>query len=184
MQSRRSQARRDDAGTAVLRGGNGGWRLLSIFDIWLGILQGLGISLKVTAYGLFFAVPFALVFGVAQFVTTGWTRFLVTAVIEFWRSSAVVVLLFVFYYVLPVIGVTLSALTVSALVLGLNTGGYASQAVRAGLQSLPAGQREAGMALGLSRPAILLLIELPQALVRPVRAQRVIGALYGLKGHA
>lgn len=138
---------------------------MSMLDIWLGILQGLGITAEVTAFGLVFAVPFALVFGVAQFLSTGITRFLVTAVIEFWRSSAVVVLLFVFYYVLPVLGVTLSALTVSALVLGLNAGGYASQAVRAGLQSLPAGQREAGMALGLSRPAILFLIELPQALV-------------------
>jgi polar amino acid transport system permease protein len=138
---------------------------MNMLHIWLGILQGLGITAEVTAYGLIFAVPFALVFGVAQFLTTGMTRLLVTAVIEFWRSSAVVVLLFFFYYVLPVMGVTLSALTVSALVLGLNTGGYASQAVRAGLQSLPAGQREAGMALGLSRRAILLLIELPQALV-------------------
>ncbi len=138
---------------------------MSTFDIWLSILQGLRITAAVTAYGLVFAVPFALIFGIAQFMTSGITRFVVTAVIEFWRSSAVVVLLFFFYYVLPVVGVSLSAMTVSALVLGLNAGGYASQAVRAGLQSVPAGQREAGMALGLSRPAILLLIELPQGLV-------------------
>jgi polar amino acid transport system permease protein len=140
-------------------------RRVSLFDIWLGILQGLYTTAAVTGYGLVFAVPFALFFGIAQFLTSGITRFLVTAVIEFWRSSAVVILLFVFYYVLPVVGVTLSALTVSALVLGLNAGGYASQAVRAGLQSVPPGQREAGLALGLSRPAILFLIELPQALV-------------------
>ena len=138
---------------------------MSLLDIWLGILQGLGTTAAVTAYGLIFAVPFALIFGVAQYLTTGATRFFVTAVIEFWRSSAVIILLFVFYYALPIVGVTLSALTVSAMVLGLNAGGYASQAVRAGLQALDRGQKEAGMALGLSRPAILLLIELPQALV-------------------
>lgn len=138
---------------------------MSLLDIWLGILQGLGITAQVTAYGLIFAVPFALIFGVAQYLTTGVTRFFVTAVIEFWRSSAVIILLFVFYYALPIVGVTLSAMTVSAMVLGLNAGGYASQAVRAGLQALDRGQKEAGMALGLSRPAILALIELPQALV-------------------
>ena len=165
LSGRLSQARRNHTDIVATRLDEERWHPVSMLDIWLGILQGLGITAEVTAYGLVFAVPFALVFGVAQFLTTGMTRFLVTAVIEFWRSSAVVVLLFFFYYVLPVMGVTLSALTVSALVLGLNTGGYASQAVRAGLQSLPAGQREAGMALGLSRPAILLLIELPQALV-------------------
>lgn len=138
---------------------------MSPFDIWLGILQGLGTTASVTAYGLVFAVPFALVFGVTQYLAHGVARLLITGVIEFWRSSAVIILLFVFYYALPLFGITLSALTVSALVLGLNAGGYASQAVRAGLQALPSGQKEAGAALGLSRPAILLLIELPQALV-------------------
>lgn len=138
---------------------------MSVFDIWLGILRGVGITAAVTVYGLVFAVPFALVFGVAQYLSGGFVRLLVTAIIEFWRSSAVIILLFVFYYVLPVFDITLSALTVSAMVLGLNAGGYASQAVRAGLQALPSGQKEAGAALGLSRPAILFLIELPQALV-------------------
>jgi len=138
---------------------------MSLFDIWLGILKGVGTTAAVTAYGLLFAVPFALVFGVGQYLTVGVARLLVTAIIEFWRSSAVIILLFVFYYALPVFGITLSAWTVSAMVLGLNAGGYASQAVRAGLQALPSGQKEAGAALGLSRSAILLLIELPQALV-------------------
>jgi polar amino acid transport system permease protein len=138
---------------------------MNVFDIWLGILRGIGTTAAVTGYGLVFAVPFALVFGVAQYLTGGVARLLVTAVIEFWRSSAVIILLFVFYYVLPVFNITLSALTVSAMVLGLNAGGYASQAVRAGLQALPPGQKEAGAAIGLSRPAILLMIELPQALV-------------------
>lgn len=138
---------------------------MSTFDIWLGILAGFRVTASVTLYGLVFAIPFGLVFGVAQYLTSGFARFVVTSVIEFWRSSAVIILLFVFYYALPVIGVTLSAMTVAAMVLGLNIGGYASQAVRAGLQALDRGQKEAGQALGLSRATILLLIELPQALL-------------------
>ncbi|TYR36745.1 amino acid ABC transporter permease [Mesorhizobium microcysteis] len=138
---------------------------MTTLDIWLGILQGCRVTASVTLYALLFAVPFGLAFGIAQYLTTGLLRFLVTCVIEFWRSSAVIILLFVFYYALPVVGVTLSAMTVAAMVLGLNTGGYASQAVRAGLQTLDHGQKEAGQALGLSRTAILVLIELPQALL-------------------
>ena len=72
---------------------------MSLLDIWLGILQGLGTTAAVTAYGLVFAVPFALVFGVAQYLTHGGARLLVTSVIEFWRSSPVIILLFVFYEV-------------------------------------------------------------------------------------
>lgn len=137
---------------------------MTIVEIWFGILEGLRITLAVTAYGLLFAIPFGLLFGIAQYMTTGPVRVLVTAIIEFWRSSAVIILLFVFYYALPVVGLMLSAMTVSAMVLGLNMGGYASQAVRAGLQGLDRGQKEAGQALGLSRLNILLLVELPQAL--------------------
>lgn len=139
---------------------------MSFAEIVLGILEGFGITITVTGYGLVFAVPFALIFGVAQYLCTGPALWVVTAVIEFWRASSVILLLFVFYYVLPVIGIQLSAMTVSAMVLGMNAGGYASQAVRAGLQSLDPGQREAAVALGLRPVDVLILVELPQALKR------------------
>jgi polar amino acid transport system permease protein len=139
--------------------------IVTFIQIFLGIFEGFRITATVTFFGLLFAVPFALIFGVAQYLSVGVPRLVVTAIIEFWRSSAVVILLFVFYYALPVIGITLPAITVSAMVLGLNSGGYGSQAVRAGLQSVGRGQIEAGSALGLPRHKILLLIELPQALV-------------------
>ena len=138
---------------------------MSIFEVWLGILQGFRTTALVTLYGLVFAIPFALVMGTAQYLARGWLRFLITSAIEFWRSSSVIILLFVFYYALPIIGIELSAMTVGAMVIGLNIGGYASQAVRAGLQALDRGQMEAGLALGLNRGQILFRIELPQALV-------------------
>ncbi len=56
-------------------------------------------------------------------------------------------------------------MTVGAMALGLNIGGYGSQAVRAALQALDRGQVEAGLALGLRRLDVLVAIELPQALV-------------------
>ncbi|QPC95749.1 amino acid ABC transporter permease [Mesorhizobium sp. INR15] len=139
---------------------------MTFVEIFLGIFEGFRTTATVTAFGVLFAVPFALIFGVAQYLTKGVARLAITAVIEFWRSSAVIILLFVFYYVLPVIGIHLPAITVSAMVLGLNAGGYGSQAVRAGLQSLDRGQLEAALALGLPRRHALCLVELPQALSR------------------
>lgn len=127
------------------------------------IFQGLGVTASVTLFGLAYAIPFALVTGILQHFTTGWRRLLVTAVIEFWRSSPVLVLLFVMYYSLPSFGIYLDSLSVAALALGLNIGGYSSQAVRAALQALDPGQVEAGRALGFRRGKILLLIEMPQA---------------------
>lgn len=137
---------------------------MSFLDILSNIVVGINVTLKVTLYGMLYAVPFAFVFGIAQHFTSGLLRLIVTTIIEFWRSSPVIVLIYGFYFSLPSLGIDLSAMTVGAMVLGLNIGGYGSQAVRAALQALDRGQVEAGYALGLRRIQILYLIELPQAL--------------------
>jgi len=137
---------------------------MSYLEILASILVGINVTIKVTLYAMLYAVPFAFFFGVAQYFTTGPMRLIVTSIIEFWRSSPVIVLIYGFYFSLPSLGVNLSAMTVGAMVLGLNIGGYGSQAVRAALQALDRGQVEAGYALGLRRLRILYLIELPQAL--------------------
>lgn len=138
---------------------------MSFLEIMRGIYTGFGVTAVVTVLGLLYAIPFALLAGVLQHFSTGRYRWIVTAVIEFWRSSPVIVLLYAFYYTLPAFGIYLSGIAVAAMVLGLNVGGYGSQSVRAALQALDRGQREAGLALGISRYDVLRLIELPQAIV-------------------
>lgn len=137
---------------------------MSFPDIIIGIFKGFNITATVTLLGLLYAIPFAVLFGIFQHFAKGWQYYLVTAMIEFWRSSPVIVLLYAFYYSLPAFGIYLSAIAVGSMVLGLNIGGYGSQSVRAALQALDRGQSEAGMALGLSRFDVLRLIELPQAI--------------------
>ena len=119
--------------------------------------------LYVALYALLFAVPFAFAFGILQYLTRGYKRVAVTAIIEFWRSSSAIVLLFVFFYVLPFVGVRLDPYTVGAMVLGLNMGGYGTQVVRGALAALDHGQLEAARSLGLTRFQALITVELPQA---------------------
>ncbi|SDV48762.1 amino acid ABC transporter permease [Chitinasiproducens palmae] len=133
-------------------------------DILVAIWGGFGVTVTVVALALLYAIPFALVFGTLQHELKDWRRAPVTAFIEFWRSSPIVVLLFVFYYALPMFRIELSALSVGSLVLGMNMGGYGTQAVRAGLQAVDRGQKEAAIALGLSPLQDLMLVQLPQAL--------------------
>ena len=137
---------------------------MSFAAILRGLFQGLGITLGVTALGMLYAVPFAFVAGLLQRYARGAVYLAVTAVIEFWRSTPVIILLFAFYYSLPAFGIRLSGIAVASLVLGLNIGGYASQSVRAALQCLDPGQAEAGRSLGLRSWQVVFLIELPQAL--------------------
>ncbi len=149
---------------------------MSFPTILLWLLQGLGVTMAVTALSALVVFPFALVFGVLEYRLRGIPRLLVTVFIDFWRSSSVIILLFFFFYVGPAFEVFLSAYAVGALVIGCNIGAYGSQALRAALESIPAGQKEAGRALGLSRNRILFLIELPQALrkVIPIAGNEII----------
>ena len=141
---------------------------MSFLEVLSGILQGLGVTLTVTALGMLYAVPFAFAAGIVQHVSRGLAYAAITALIEFWRSTSVIILLYGFYYTLPTFGLRLSAVTVGAMVLGLHIGAYGSQAVRGALQAVDKGQGEAGRAVGLNNWQILLLIELPQALLAMV----------------
>jgi His/Glu/Gln/Arg/opine family amino acid ABC transporter permease subunit len=87
-----------------------------------------------------------------------------TAYIEFLRGTPLVGQLFVSYYVLPFWGIRLSASLVGATVLGLNASAYAAEAFRAGIESIPHEQWEAGRILNLSNVFIFFRIILPQAM--------------------
>lgn len=136
---------------------------MSFAGIFWTVASGLTVTALVTVYAAAFAIPFAFVFGTLQYLSSGIARWSVTAVIEFWRSSSAIVLLFAFFYVLPLVGVRLDPYTVGAMVLGLNMGGYGSQVVRGALVNVDRGQIEAARALGLTRAQTLITVEMPQA---------------------
>ncbi len=88
-----------------------------------------------------------------------------TVYVGFFRGTPMVVQLLVFYYVLfPLIGVNITAVNVSILVFGLNSGAYISEMMRAGIESVDSGQMEAGRAVGLSFPTTMMKIVIPQAI--------------------
>ena len=84
--------------------------------------------------------------------------------VGFFRGTPMVVQLLLFYYVmLPLMGVNMSGVNVSIIVFGLNSGAYISEIMRAGIQSVDAGQMEAGRAVGLSFATTMMKIVIPQA---------------------
>src|SRR5690242_12764707 len=101
---------------------------MSFFGVLAGIFEGFRITAEVTGLGMVFAVPFAFICGITQHYARGALQAAVTALIEFWRSTPVLILLYAFYYTLPGYGIRLPGILVGAMVLGLNIGGYGSQA--------------------------------------------------------
>lgn len=79
------------------------------------------------------------------------------------RGTPVILQLMIIYYVIFQ-SVDISIILVGVLAFGINSGAYVSEIIRAGIQSLPDGQTEAGYALGLKYNQVMLFIILPQAI--------------------
>jgi polar amino acid transport system permease protein len=79
------------------------------------------------------------------------------------RGTPLLLQLFFFFLALPQLGIVLTGLWAGVLALGLNYGAYMTEIMRAGIQSVGVGQREAALAIGMSQGQILRRIVLPQA---------------------
>lgn len=152
-------------------------------DLVPALAEGLGVTLKLLAGGTAIALLAGLAAGIGRSLRTvtwlGRPSPLVragraaaygaaTVYVEVFRGTSALVQLFWFYFALPRLGFSLTALGAGILVLGLNTGSYGAEVVRGAVQAVPAGQREAARALGLSEAQIFRRIVLPQAAVRMV----------------
>ena len=106
----------------------------------------------------------------------GWLRSLVAAYVELIRNTPFIVQLFFIFFGLPSLGVRLDAVPAAILAMTINLGAYGTEIVRAGLDAVVAGQREAGLALGLRQRAVFLRIVLPQAVraIFPSLASQIV----------
>lgn len=128
------------------------------------LLDGLAITVQATLLGMVLAVTLGLVLALmrrAPWRPLAWSAALV---IEFVRSTPLLMQLFFLFYVLPVTGVRFSPLTTGVLGLGVHYAAYCAEVYRAGLDSVPRGQREAALALNLGRWRTLRDVILPQAI--------------------
>lgn len=80
------------------------------------------------------------------------------------RNTPLAVLMVLFYFGLPDVGILYSAYISAIIVLSAYTGSFIAETVRAGINSVAKGQAEAARALGLTYPQVLRIVILPQAL--------------------
>ena len=85
--------------------------------------------------------------------------------VAFFRGTPMVVQLLIGYFVLmPALNIALDGIYVAIIIFGLNSGAYVSEIMRSGIQSVDAGQLEAGRAVGLSFWTAMLKIVIPQSI--------------------
>ena len=134
------------------------------------LLSALGTTVSATLVGSAVALVLGLVLALLGRAPSAAVRGVTRAVVEFVRSTPLLVQLYFLFFVLPVYGIRLSAFVTGVLGLGIHYAAYTSEVYRAGIEGVPRGQWEAATALNLPRPRVWLGVVLPQAIPNVVPA--------------
>jgi cystine transport system permease protein len=138
------------------------WELISssLGPLLRGALFGtIPLALASFALGLALALVVALMRLSKVRVVSGIARAYVSVI----RGTPLLVQLFVIFYGLPSVGVTIDPWPSAIIAFSANVGGYAAEVIRAAIQSVPKGQWEAAHMIGMSNRLALRRIILPQA---------------------
>ncbi|HET7326483.1 MAG TPA: ectoine/hydroxyectoine ABC transporter permease subunit EhuD [Nocardioidaceae bacterium] len=120
-------------------------------------------TLVATVLGTALGAILGLVFTLVRRARTPVLSQATTVFIEFVRSTPLLIQLFFLYYVLPDVGLTLSAMTAGVVGLGVHYACYYTEVYRAGIDAVPVGQWEASTSLHLSPARTWRRVILPQA---------------------
>lgn len=140
------------------------WEWLQYEAIQLELLKGLGNTLRGFAVGAVLALAFGALFAAARLSDHAFFRGPAMVVVELFRAIPLLILMFIFYYGLPTVGIKMSPFMAVVLSLMLYNGSVIAEIFRAGINALPKGQSEAAYALGMRKTQVMVLILLPQAL--------------------
>jgi glutamate transport system permease protein len=144
------------------------WTPFLTGEIWqYYLIPGLLNTLKAAAISIVLAALFGLVFGIGRLSAVRAIRWVSTVVVEFFRSVPVLVMMIAAFSYYSYNNVFVSDINpLAAVVTGLTlyNGSVVAELLRSGVGSLPKGQAEAGLAIGLTRGQTLRSIQLPQAI--------------------
>lgn len=117
------------------------------------------ITLVSMSFGLIIGLFVALCRLTGNFILVKLAKVYVSIV----RGTPLLVQIFIIYFGLPDVGITLEPLTAAFISLSINIGAYLSETIRGAIISIPKGQMEAAMSIGMTYWQAMIRIILPQA---------------------
>lgn len=140
------------------------WDWEYTWEILPDLLEGLVVTIQATALGIVIAMVLGLVFAIMRRSDLKLISWPTAWIVEFIRSTPLLVQLYMLFYVLPQYGLTVDAFTTGAIGLGVHYATYTSEVYRSGIEGVPRGQWEASTALNLSSVTTWSRVVLPQAI--------------------
>ncbi|MCB1882617.1 MAG: amino acid ABC transporter permease [Geminicoccaceae bacterium] len=128
------------------------------------LLAGAWITVLLSFGAMLLGTVVAVVCAVGKSAGPAPVRWLINAYIEIIRNTPFLIQIFFIFFALPAIGLRLSPNVAALVALTVNIGAYATEIIRAGIESIHKGQVEAGVALGLKRGQIFRYVIMKPAL--------------------
>lgn len=152
-----------------------------VFDRFHELLQGAWLTIQLSAVSMVFGLSLAIVCAFLRTAGPRPVRWIVAAYVEMMRNTPFLVQIYVIFFSLPAFGLRFEANQAAVVAMVVNLGAYSTEIIRAGIQSVPIGQIEAGRALGLTRIQVYRKIVLFPAVkaVYPALASQFILLLLG-----
>ena len=135
-----------------------------VLAAWPQLLQGTWVTIQLSFLAMAIGLVVAIICACGKTSGPAPLRFVINAYIELIRNTPFLVQLFFFFFALPSIGLRWSPYTAALTAMVVNLGAYAAEIVRAGIESIPKGQIEAGKALNLKPWEIFRFVILKPAL--------------------
>ena len=137
-----------------------------IFERWPMLLDGALVTMKLAASATILGFIIGTLCAIGRNSKIEWLSNLCACYVEAVRNTPFLVQVFLVFFGLSSLGLTLSAITVSIIALTINVGAYTGEIMRAGINSVHAGQWEAAECLGLSKAQIYWHVVLRPAVER------------------
>jgi len=142
-----------------------------VWDNLPRLLEGAWMTIWLTVVTMALALPGGLILALLRLSPLWLVSAPATAFVEFFRATPLILQIYWAYYVLPAyFDIQLSQLSTAIVGLTCNVSSFNSETFRAGIVSIREGQWNAGLALGMSRREVFILIVLPQAVMRVLPA--------------
>jgi glutamine transport system permease protein len=148
--------------------------ILNFAAVWRSfdlLLEGLALSLALAFASILIGCAIGLVIAFCLMSKSGVYRRPARAYVTIIRNTPILVLILFTYFALPQLGLALSKIDSFILTLAIYSGAYLAEVFRAGLLAIPAGLREAGLAIGLRE------MQIRGAIILPVMIRNVLPSL-------
>ena len=127
------------------------------------LIKGVGVTIALTMAGVVGGLVVGMFVALLRMADNRPLQWIAGGYIWLFRGTPLLIQLIVIYTGLPQVGIKLGAIETALVGLILHEAAYMAEIIRSGFMSVPAGQREAGMALSLSGRTAFWRVVLPQA---------------------